>query len=71
MQLYSYLYENTMFTNKWDAALWRMENAWEVRGGVRRVAQGCQIKLKMSADTIYDVILSHLPFVWVLHVLSL
>ncbi len=38
MQLYNYLYENTMFTNKWDAALWGKENTWEARGGEERVA---------------------------------
>ncbi len=34
MLLHSYLYENIMFTNKWDAALLGKENAWEAGGGV-------------------------------------
>jgi len=38
MQSYSYLYENTMFTNKWDSTLWGKENAREARGEVERVA---------------------------------
>ena len=38
MQSNSYLCENTMFTNKWETALWGKENAWEARGGVERVA---------------------------------
>ncbi len=37
MLWYNYLYENTMFTNKQDAALLGKENAWEARGGVERV----------------------------------
>ncbi len=34
MLWYTYLYENIMFTNKLDEALFRKENAW-VEGGVR------------------------------------
>ena len=37
MLWYNYLYENTMFTNKWDATLLGKENAWDARGGVERV----------------------------------
>jgi len=35
MLWYNYLYENTMFTNKWDVAL---RNAWEMGQGRERVA---------------------------------
>ncbi len=38
MLWYNYLYENTMFTNKWDEALLGKENAWGAGGGVERVA---------------------------------
>jgi len=38
MLLYNYLYENIMFTNKWDTALFGKESAREVGGGVERVA---------------------------------
>ncbi len=38
MLWYNYLYENTMITNKWDAAFLGEENAWEARGGIERVA---------------------------------
>ena len=34
MQSYNYLCENTMLTNKEDAALLGKENDWEMRGGV-------------------------------------
>ncbi len=36
--LWYYLYENTLFTNKWDAALFGKESAWEVGWGRERVA---------------------------------
>jgi hypothetical protein len=38
MQSYTNLYENTIFTIKWDEALLGKENAWEARGVVERVA---------------------------------
>jgi hypothetical protein len=31
---HSYLYENIMFTSKWDAAILGKENAWEAGWGV-------------------------------------
>ncbi len=34
MLWYNYFYENTMFTNKQDAALMGKENALEAKGGV-------------------------------------
>ncbi len=39
MLWYNYLYENTMLTNKWDAALFgEKESALGAGGGVERVA---------------------------------
>ncbi len=39
MQSYNYLHENTMLTNKWDAALFLgKENTLGTGGGVERVA---------------------------------
>ncbi len=38
MQSYNYSYENTMFTNKWDAALFGKKSALGAIGGEESVA---------------------------------
>jgi len=38
MLWYTYLYENTMFTNKWDPALFGKGKTWVAKKGNERVA---------------------------------
>ncbi len=65
--MYSYLYENILFTNKRDQHCLGKESALGAIAGGERVvlikslisedalgAQGCQVQLKSSADTFYS-----------------